>query len=192
MQKKLLHTALVPLLLAALLLSACGSKEKDKGSNESKTFTIGVLIQAPSLSGTFDGFKAGMTELGYTEGKNVTYVFDGTTGTIDALKPEAEKLKSLNPDLLLAVGTPPTQTAKEVFTGTAVPILFAPVYNPVDLGLVESFQNPGGNLTGIQSTDTVAKSLEWLLKIVPEVKRIYVPYPSQDTCYFRSDHTRGN
>lgn len=181
MRKRQLHILLVVMVLAALLLSACGNKENNKEANESKTtYTIGVLAQSPTTMAVFDGFKAEMTKLGYTEDKNVVYVFNGVTNTIDALKPEAEKLKLQKLDLLLAAGTPPTQAAKEVFAGTDVPILFAPVFNPVELGLVESFRNPGGNLTGLQSTDTIAKALEWLLKVVPEAKRIYVPHNPQD------------
>jgi putative ABC transport system substrate-binding protein len=171
-------------LLAALLLSGCGDKNEKSG--ESKSYAIGVLIQAESLVPLYDGFKARMAELGYVEDQNVTYLYDGPTGTIDALKPEAEKLKSQKPDLLFTVGTPPTQAAKEVFADTDVPILFAPIASPVELGLVESYQKPGGNLTGIASTDTVAKALEWLLKIVPGVKRIYSPNNPNDPASVQS------
>jgi putative ABC transport system substrate-binding protein len=180
MQRKTLRLMLVVWTLAALLLSGCGDKEENKESNKSKSYKVGVLVQSQTTMSVLDGFKAEMTKLGYTEGKNVVYECKGVIGTIEELKPEAERLKSQNLDLLLTVATPPTQAAKEVFTGTKVPILFAPVFNPVELGLVESFRNPGGNLTGLQSTDTVAKALEWLLKVVPDVKRIYVPHNPQD------------
>jgi putative ABC transport system substrate-binding protein len=177
--KKSIHSLILVVLLVALVVSACGGDD-DKKSDNDKSYTIGVLIQAPSLERVVEGFKAGLANLGYTEDTNVVYVSDGPTGTIEALSPAAEDLKSKKLDLLFTVGTPPTQVAKDVFTGTDVPILFAPVFNPVELGFVESFPNPGGQLTGIQSTNSVAKALEWLLEIVPDVKRIYVPHNPED------------
>lgn len=175
---------LVIVVLVAALLSGCGNK--DKKSNNSKPYTIGVLIQAESLAPVFDGFKARMTELGYTEGKNITYLYDGPTGTIDALKPAAEKLKSENPNMLLTVGNPPSLTAQEVFKGTQVPILFAPTTDPIGAGLIASFQAPGGQLTGISNTDTISKTLEWLLQIIPTVKTIYVPHIPSDSAAAQS------
>ena len=179
MVNKSIRSLILAVLFVALLLSACGGDD-DKKSDEDKSYTVGILIQTPSLESVVAGFKAGLAGLGYTEGTNVVYLSDGPTNTIEALTPAAEALKSKKLDLLFAVGTPPSQAAQKVFAGTGVPILFAPVFNPVELGLVESFSNPGGQLTGIQSTNSVAKALEWLLEIVPEVKRIYVPHDSED------------
>jgi putative ABC transport system substrate-binding protein len=164
------------MVLAALLLGACGGGDK----KSDKTYTIGVLIQIPPLEPVLDGFKAGMSELGYVEGKNVVYVYDGPTNTDAALKPEAEKLKSKKPDLLFTSGNPAALAAKEVFAGTDVPIVFAPVISPDQEGLVASLRNPGGNITGVTLPATSGKALEWLLQIVPGVQRVYVPYDPQE------------
>jgi putative ABC transport system substrate-binding protein len=139
-----------------------------------------VLLQSPTLVIYFDGFKAGMAELGYVEGKNVVYVYDGPTETLEALKPAAESLKSRKLDLLVTAGNPPTETAKAVFAGTQVPIVFVPAVNPVEDGLVTSLQNPGGNVTGVVPPNTFGKALEWLLKVMPDARRIYVPHNPQD------------
>jgi putative tryptophan/tyrosine transport system substrate-binding protein len=187
-RQPLWRLVIVAFLLAALL-SGCGDKDKKSDEPKSKSYTIGVLVQSASTAAIYDGFKARMVELGYIEGQNVTYLYDGPAGTIDALKPAAEKLKSQNPDLVLAVATPATQAAKEVFADTNVPIIFAPIADPVALGLVANYQEPGGNLTGVVSTDTIAKALEWLLKIVPDAKRIYVPNNPADSSSVQSLQT---
>jgi putative ABC transport system substrate-binding protein len=176
------RTLVTLVLLVSVLVTACGTSP----TSQPKTYTIGVLIQTSSLEPLWVGFKSGLTKAGYVEGKTVTYIYDGPTNTIEALKPEAEKLKSQKLDLLVTIGTPPTQTAKEVFADTKVPILFAPVLNPVELGLAASYRNPGGNLTGIQSTDTVGKALEYLLLIAPGVKRVYAPNATQDSSSVQS------
>ena len=58
-------------MVAALLLSGCG------GTQAKKTYTIGVVNYFKPLEFIVEGFKTGMTELGYVEGENVTYIYNG-------------------------------------------------------------------------------------------------------------------
>ena len=60
-------------------------------------------------------------------------------------------------------------------------MVFAPVINPVEKGVVESITRPGGNMTGVHNGDTSPKALEWLHKIVPQATKIYTIYHSKDT-----------
>ena len=166
---------LVAILLIAvsLLLTGCGAAQK--------TYTIGMVNHAPSMVPVFEGFKAGMAELGYVEGKNVTYVSHGVIGTDP--KKIADDIKSLldqKVDLLVTIGSPTTLPAEKAVEGTKTPIVFAPVIYPVDVGVVKSISRPGGSATGVQSGNTIAKALEWLLKIAPNTKKVYVPYNPKD------------
>jgi putative ABC transport system substrate-binding protein len=45
---------------------------------------------------------------------------------------------------------------------------------------VDSIRQPGGNVTGVQTGNTIPKALEWLLKIVPGTTKVYTPYHSED------------
>ncbi len=164
---------LVGVVVVSLLLSGCGAGPK--------TYTIGMVNHAPSMVPVFEGFKAGMAELGYVEGKNVTYVSHGVLGTDS--KKIADDIKSLldqKVDLLVTVGSPTTLPAEKAVEGTKTPIVFAPVIYPVDAGVVKSISRPGGSATGVQSGNTIAKALEWLLKVAPGIKKVYVPYSPKD------------
>ena len=74
---------------------------------------------------------------------------------------------------MLTFGTLATLTAKQSLAGTDIPIIFGPVTDPVASGIVANIFNPGGNITGIQTGNPTPKRLEWLLKIDPEIKRLY-------------------
>ena len=161
------------LIVAVLLLTACGP-------SRTQTFTIGVINLSPALNSTFDGFKAGMVELGYVEGENITYVYKGPTGSIEALDPAVQDLIAQDIDLILALSTPATLQAKQAVAGTDMPVVFAPVNDPVQAGVVDSLRNPGGNLTGIRVGGFVPKELEWLLAVAPDTKRLFVPHNPDD------------
>jgi putative tryptophan/tyrosine transport system substrate-binding protein len=142
-------------IVLSLLLIACG------GTTQPKTYIIGVVNYVPVLDPVLDGFKSKMAELGYVEGKNVTYIYHGITAPDpQTMEREIKSLLDQKVDLLLTIGTLPTLTAKKAVEGTAIPVIFAPVINPVEEGAVASINRPGGNVTGIQNGYTIPKALE--------------------------------
>jgi ABC-type sugar transport system substrate-binding protein len=89
-------TALVWVVVLSLLLTACG------GATQAKTFTIGAVNYFPLLDPIFDGFKAGMADLGYVEGENVTYIYNGTMEPDpQVIDREIESLLAQDVDLFL-------------------------------------------------------------------------------------------
>ncbi len=166
---------IILLAITGLLFTACG------GSSESKTYTIGVMTEVPWLAVIFDGFKAGMAELGYVEGKNITYIYHSEVGPDFALfEREAQGFRDQKVDLILTIGSTTTKAAMKVVEGTDMPIITVPILNPVEEGIVASINRPGGNVTGVQIVDQNPKAVEWLLKIVPGTKKVYIPYNPAD------------
>jgi putative ABC transport system substrate-binding protein len=121
-----------------------------------------------------------MAESSYVEGENVTYNYNGPMPDPQAGEREAESLVAQDVDLIFTIGTEATLQAKQAVEGTDIPVVFAPVINPVEEGIVESISHPGGNVTGVQSGNTIPKALEWLLTLVPEATKVYVPYNPED------------
>jgi putative ABC transport system substrate-binding protein len=161
---KLISTMMA--IISALQIIACAPAQK--------TYKIGVVNLAAAFDPILDGFKAGMEEAGFVEGQNVTYIYDGPAAGPDALDAIFENLKNEEVDLVLTFGTLTTLRAKESLAGTDIPIIFGPVTDPVASGIVTDRMKPGGNITGIQTGNPTPKRLEWLLKIDPSIKRLYV------------------
>ena len=165
---------LFPALLMAVLLivSACGTR--------GDPLTIGVVNISPGLDETLDGFKQSITEAGFVEGENVTYLYEGASGGIQGLGPAIAALRAADIDLIFSITTPAALAAKRSFEGTDVPGVFAPVLDPVKSGLVESLRQPGGNMTGVKAAISLAKGLEWHIRVAPNATRIFVPYNTAD------------
>jgi putative ABC transport system substrate-binding protein len=167
-----LWLALALCVIAGGPLVACGPAKTPE------TFVIGVVNPTAIMEPVLEGFKAGMTELGYTEGQ-ITYLYDGPVAK-DALAPVVQGFLDKKVDLILALTTPGAQVAQSTAAGNDVPIVFVPVTDPVQAGLVASLKQPGGNITGITTGGSDAQRLEWLLRVAPDVKRIYLPYNPTD------------
>ncbi len=119
-----------------------------------------------------DGFREGLRERGYVEGRNVALELYYAQGNPAALRGVIPELTRGNIHLVVSSG-PATRAIKDV---TNVPVLFALSGDPIELGLVHSLAQPGGNFTGstFLSLDLAGKRVELLKEIHPALRTLAV------------------
>jgi len=114
-------------------------------------------------------FRDGLNDGGYVEGRNVALEFRWTEHYLDPLAPMvADLISNRRLAMIVASGSPAVALAAKAATAT-IPILFSTGGDPIKLGLVASFNRPGGNATGVSlfNVDLVAKQIELLRELVP-------------------------
>src|SRR5262245_20124938 len=109
---------------------------------------IGVLspLSATSAARNIAGFRSGLRDLGYLEGRNVTLEIRYGDGAPERMAPLAQELVALKPDVLVA-GSRSGALAAQAATRT-IPIVIITVDDPVALGVTQSIAKPSGNITG--------------------------------------------
>ncbi len=142
-----------------------------------KVYRVGVLSGLSFFAGITDGFKSRMTELGYREGIGIAYDVQETDFDMAAYDRILKKFVADNVDLILVFPTEASQQAKAVTAGTGIPVVFANAFTE-GTGLVDSVQEPGGNITGVRwpGPEIVAKSFDIWKELVPGVKRMWIIY----------------
>jgi putative ABC transport system substrate-binding protein len=146
-----------------------------------RPFRIGVLNAAWAASHpTVEGLKAGLKELGFADGRDVTFDIRFTEGKLDTMPAAAEALVKAGVDLIFTSQEAATNAAKDATE--SVPIVFTLVGDPVGASIVTKLGQPGGNVTGVSSlqTELVAKRLEVLKTLTPAVRRVWLVYYSVD------------
>jgi putative ABC transport system substrate-binding protein len=162
---------LVLLLIFSVVFSGCISE-----TQEEKVYRVGILSGIEPLSNISDGFKEGMTELGYIEGENIVYDLqkaDAPVGNEHIIRKFVED----KVDLIFVYPTEASMEAKAVTEGTGIPVVFA--FSMIEgTNLVESVRYPGGNITGVRdpNIDIAVKRLETLKEIAPEAERVWIAY----------------
>lgn len=160
-----------------ILFALVGCRAKNAAA---KPIVIGVINLSPQLEPIWLGFQTGLTALGYDEAQ-VTYVYAGPSPNIEALDGLAQDLVAAEVDLILSISTPATQAAHRATLDTEISVIFAPVTDPVAAGVVNNTSQPGGNVTGIAlGTLSEGQRLQWLLRLAPNIQRIYLPYNIND------------
>jgi len=158
------YVKIIAVSLVLLIFSySCQRKEK--------IYRIGYISTNSEEEEIAQGFLSNMPRFGFIEGKNLKCIKCGNEKNIEAALRE---MVAKNVNLILTITTPDTKMARKITEGTDIPVVFA-VYDPVESGLVNSLTKPGGNLTGVQLRGSVPKTLEWLLKVKPDAKHIFVP-----------------
>ncbi len=155
---------------------------------------IGVLMSVneddPEGQAQFSGFRQRLAELGWTGGRNVRMEVRWGGSNVNQIGLFAKELVALQPDLIVAQGTPVTAALhRETRT---IPIVFVVVTDPVGEGFVAALSRPGGNITGFLTSEAAigAKMLELLTEIAPGVKRVAMLFnpdtaPGGGGYYFR-------
>jgi putative tryptophan/tyrosine transport system substrate-binding protein len=134
-----------------------------------------AFLHAASLETEVRGlaeFRKGLSEIGYVEGQNVMIVYRSAEGQADRLPALAADIVRRRVAVIVTVANNAAVAAKA--TTTTIPIVFTVGGDPIKMGLVDSLNRPGGNITGVSflSSDIIAKMLEALHELMPKAARI--------------------
>jgi len=124
-----------------------------------------------------DGFRdaaAIFAAHGLEHGRNIKLEIVGYGGRQDARESLAREIVAGRPDVIGVSGSRDALLLQRLTR--EVPIVFVNVDDPVKVGLVQSFQRPGANITGVtnRSLELIGKRIELLKELRPRARRIAV------------------
>ncbi len=172
------------LYAAALAIAPFGSAVQA----QDKTVALANLGPHPALNAVIGGFKKGMADGGYAEGSEVAFEYQDASFDAAVVAQMIATLEASDPDLFLTVTTPISQAALRVVQDKSIPIVFAPVTDPVDAGLVPSWDGGSDRFTGasnLQSMETVFAFARDLLGDADTVGILFNPGDANDVVNVR-------
>jgi putative tryptophan/tyrosine transport system substrate-binding protein len=140
---------------------------------------IGFLAYGRTPISPGNPFLEGLAQIGYVPGRNVAIEFRGANFQNSILPMLAADLVARNVAVIVTVGSPSGAVAAKAATSTT-PIVFLLDEDPIEYGLVASFNRPAGNVTGVTllTAELVPKRLSLLIEF-PQAARVgYLCPPS--------------
>ncbi|MBA3751845.1 ABC transporter substrate-binding protein [Candidatus Dependentiae bacterium] len=138
-----------------------------------------VALFQPAVHGTLDEIIQGFKEsIGTMSKKTFTFTDYNATGNSTLLRAQAEEILQQNYDLIVTIGAHCSQTVHELGKkqGLHKPQVFVAVDDPISIGITNSLELSGTNVTGVLATHAYKEQIEALLDLKPDVKRILLVY----------------
>ena len=140
-------------------------------AQQSAPSVIGFLSNASpgQFTQAMAAFHSGLRETGYVEHQNVNIEYRWANDQSDRLPALAADLVGRQVAVIVTQGGGTVAALAAKAATTTIPIIFTTASDPVKVGLVASFNRPGGNITGIAwlSSALEAKRLGLLSEMVP-------------------------
>jgi putative ABC transport system substrate-binding protein len=128
-------------------------------------------------------FLQGLRALGYEQGQNLMMEPRSAEGKFERFPEIIRELVSIKVDVIVTVANPMTQAARDV-TRT-IPIVMAYSVSPVEHGVVQSLNRPGGNVTGLTmnvGSEIPGKQLQLLKELLPRISRVAFLHSKEQGC----------
>jgi len=159
-----------------LILATCSAVH----AADTKKIAVSMIVEVPQLVQTKDGVLAGLSERGFSDGKNLSVEYQTANGSMPTQQQIARKFVGEVPDVIVAITTPTTQAM--VAATKDIPIVFATVIDPVKAKVIGKYDKPGGNVTGVSDAPPVAQQLRLIREILPSLKKLgFIYNPSLDS-----------
>ena len=166
--------------LAVLSVLICATVFHRVEAQTAKVARLGYVASSGTAKSdlSFAGLREGLAD--HIEGKNIFFEYRSAQGEPHRIPELVAELVKLNVDLLFCPNLPAIDSAKQ--KTKTIPIVMVSNVDPVELGIVESFARPGGNITGLtlQSLELSGKRLELLREIFPKLKRVALVWNLED------------
>jgi putative ABC transport system substrate-binding protein len=145
---------------------------------------LGLGEKDPEGVSRAKAFRQGMRDLGWIEGRNVQIEYRFAGSNLELIDNYVVELIKLAPDVIVANGTAIVAALRSA-TST-IPIVAAPLNDPVGQGFVSSLAHPGGNITGFAliEPEMVGKWVDLLGDVKPDLSQIALMFNPDTTPYW--------
>ncbi len=155
--------------------SAAGSSTAANSTSET-VYSIGLaqLVDHPSLNTIRDAMLDEFEKQGYVDGENLKINYQNAAGKTSNLDSIMSGYATDGVDAIIAIATPTAMSAQNY--ADKAPVIFSAVSDPVEAGLVESLEEPGGNITGTSDEIQVDEIVDLMLELTPDIKTVGMLY----------------
>ena len=137
---------------------------------------VGVDEKDPEAQRRVKGFRLGMRDLGWVDGRNVQIEYRFVGSTLESINKHVAEVIRLAPDVIVANSTPVVAAVRPATT--TIPIVFVLVNDPLGQGFVSSLARPGGNITGFSfvEPEIVGKWIDLLGDVKPDLSHVVLMF----------------
>ena len=142
------------------------------------TYTVGICnyVDDASLNQIVENIEAQLAAIGEAQGAMFNIKYDNCNADANVLNQIVANFIADQVDLMVGVATPVAMTMQGATEENQIPVIFAAVSDPLAVGLVDSLEAPGANITGTSDYLDTTAVLNLIFALKPEAKKIGLLY----------------
>jgi putative ABC transport system substrate-binding protein len=139
-----------------------------------RPYRVGIVLPGDEWTAGVQGFTEGMKGLGYAEGKDIQYLFENAKYDKKRVAEVTTKFISDKVDAIFTITNTALKVVADITRTNKMPVVFGSASGPVESGIIPAYATAETNITGVTSAsiELVAKRLEILKEVLPQVKRV--------------------
>ena len=178
MNKNIKKIKFLLVIVISILISSCIKNTSLNKKNYSISIGQSSNIELEDIIRR--NYVVSMKNNGYVEDDNVKYNYINAKGNKNYAIQLANEFYKNSYDLIFTIGDNVTSAVYEKYKNENVPIVFAGVYEPKELGIADSKGNPTSNISGVKISYLAKEQLEFIKSIDSEIKNIGIIYTIND------------
>ena len=175
--------ALAAATALTLSLAACGSKQQESApenntASETVTYTVGICnyVDDASLNQIVENIRTQLDAIGAEKGVKFEVEYDNCNADANVLDQIIANFIADDVDLMVGVATPVAMAMQAATEDNKIPVVFSAVSDPLGVGLVESMEAPGSNLTGTSDYLDTNAVMDLIFAANPDAAKIGLLY----------------
>ena len=154
------------------------SDASSETASEAASYTIGICnyVDDASLNQIVENIQAQLAAIGEEKGVTFNVEYDNCNADANLMSQIISNFQADNADLLVAVATPVAMAMQAATEESGTPVVFAAVSDPVSVGIVDSLEAPGSNLTGTSDYLDTASVMNLMFVQNPDIKSVGLLY----------------
>jgi putative ABC transport system substrate-binding protein len=135
---------------------------------------VGIVLPGDEWAAGVEGFRQGMKGLGYVEGRDIQYLFENAKGDKKKVAEATARFVADKVDAIFTITNTALKVVADITRNNKMPVVFGSASGPVESGIIPAYATAETNITGVTSAsiELVAKRLEILKEVLPQVKRV--------------------
>ncbi len=142
------------------------------------TYKVGICnyVDHASLNQIVDNLQVSLEKIGLQKGVTFAISYDNCNADANVMDQIIANFTADDVDLMVGVATPVAMAMQAATEESKTPVVFAAVSDPVSVGLVDSLEAPGANITGTSDFLDSKAILNLMLTANPDVKKVGLLY----------------
>lgn len=176
--KKMIGFIAVLTLVLTYAFFSYSTESTEQSENDLPVVGILQLTSHPALDLITDGIVDALNEAGYIDGETMVLDFQNAQGDQSNLNSMSTRFVSRDADVMVGIATAAAQALANA--SSEIPTVLGAVTDPEASNLVESNEDPGGNITGVSDATPIKEQLSLMQEILPEAEKVGILYSSSE------------